>query len=139
MWGFSRPSRLINFDETLTVSRQGSQLGVDISFIDGKPVALHDPVQFTVICTIQPLTGRDLILLPEGDRYKEQLYMWVDDKNSEDKVKLNDIIVRPPGNYQAQAVEQWGSYSRVRLMRVDIGPLSTRLDEPTPPFPLPVP
>jgi hypothetical protein len=38
---------------------------------------------------------------------------------------LNGRVLRGEVHYQVQEVEYWGSYQRVRLMRVDIGPYKT--------------
>jgi hypothetical protein len=77
-------------------------------------------------CNVQPLNGRELLLVPEHQRFSEQYWAYVPiSVNGKMFEKPGDVVLRGEVHYQVQEVEYWGSYQRVRLMRVDIGPYKT--------------
>lgn len=109
-------SRIINFDETLKGVRDSSETSVN-----GKPVK-GPPITFNFKGNVQPMGGRELLLVPEGDRFKEQYWIWT---AAPSPLKIEDTVVRNCINYEVQAVQNWGSYSQVRIMRIDVGPNAT--------------
>lgn len=122
MIGLQGPSYIIENDETLCVTRIGT-----VIYQDGKPID-RNLIEFNITCNIQPLNGRDLTLVPEGDRYKEQYWIWMN--NSESPLEINDKVCRKgldktnrPAlvKFQVQEVQHWGSYTRARIMRLDVG------------------
>lgn len=124
------PSTIITKDEQFTVTREG-----EVIILDGKPVK-RNLFTFTVCGNIQPLSGRDLLLVPEGDRHKEQYYLFYNNssivlekgleiKADPTSIIVNDRMTRLGVNFQVQSVENWGSYSRARIMRDDVGPYAT--------------
>lgn len=129
-WKLSGPSTIIEGDETLKVVRQGTAIPGNVIYVDGKPVK-RDPIIFNITCNVQPLNGKDLLLVPEGDRYKEQ--WWIFMNNEQKPLHDNDIVERPEEddpeqriiNYQVQSSEAWGSYTRARIMRIDVGSNAT--------------
>lgn len=104
-------SRIMRFDETVTLSRL-----CGTKYIDGKPLAV-DVEKVQITGNIQPLTGRDLLLVPEGDRTKEQVWLY-----TECPLFLQDTVTRCGVKFQVAGVEQWGSYNKARLVRIDVGP-----------------
>lgn len=111
------PSTIINGDENLAVSRVGQTI-----YPEGKPVQVGN-LKFNITCTVQPLNGRDLLLVPEGDRFKEQYYLFA---NGLQKVlEISDRVIRQSVNYEVQSLENWGSYQRARIVRIDAGPNAT--------------
>ena len=110
------PSRIINYDETLTILREDPSA---VRYVDGEPLR-PPPTEYSFRCNVQPVSGRELLLVPEGDRFKEMYSVW-----SEGQFKVNDRVVREGANFQVQSVEYWGSYSRARIVRVDVGPNKT--------------
>lgn len=110
----SGPSQIMNHDEKLRVTRVGRTV-----YIDGKPKHM-DEISFECVCNVQPLNGRDLLLVPEGDRAREQYYVY--SMQSTRALMVNDTVDFRGKHYQAQSVEDWGSYSRIRIMLIDIGP-----------------
>jgi hypothetical protein len=110
-------------DETLLVTREGETV-----WKDGKPFK-REIIEFPITCNVQPLNGRDLQMVPEGDRYKEQYWVFM---NQEQKpVQTNDKVVRPgvlqnskPAKvlFQVQEVQNWGSFTQARIVRIDVGP-----------------
>lgn len=120
-------SQIITKDETFDVTREG-----EVIYVDAKPVK-RNLIEFHVRGNIQPMGGRDLLLVPEGDRHKEQYWLFynnssivvadgleVQDKPNE--IIVNDRITRLGVNYQVQSVQDWGSFCQSRIMRVDVGP-----------------
>lgn len=115
------PSRIISTDEVLTVFRESA-----VDLIDGKPVKLGLS-EFKVKANVQPLNGRDLLLVPEGDRFKDQFWVYTNEQIK--PLKVNDRITRGDFNFQVQSLETWGrapyGYQRARIMRIDVGPYAT--------------
>lgn len=111
------PSEIITSDERLTVYNDGQ-----VIYLDGKPVK-RDITSYQLTCNVQPLNGRDLLLVPEHDRFKEQY--WVFTNEIEQPLKVNQRLIRNSISFQVQEVEQWGSYQRARIMRIDVGPYAT--------------
>lgn len=109
-------SRLMTHDERLPVLREGNLEAGAVAYVDGKPVK-RAPVTFSVACTVQPMGGKDLLLVPEGDRDKEQFSVWTHDL----RMALNDKLLRLGKVYQVQSAENDGSYIKLRLMAVDVG------------------
>ena len=117
------PSQIITNDEVLNVVRVGQLI-----YQDGKPLQ-RAVFNFQIICNVQPLEGRQLLLVPEGDRYKEQYWVWMN--QCELPLEINDKILRPGLDlknqptlvpYQVQQIENWGSYTQARMVRIDVGP-----------------
>lgn len=107
-------SQILQKDEKLAVIREGC-----VKYIDGKPVK-SDISNFTIVGNVQPMNGRDLLLVPEGDRFKEQYWLY-----TTNPIQINDRILRCGVNFQTQSVEAWGTYAKARIMRVDVGPNAT--------------
>lgn len=114
MIGLQGKSRIMNFDEVIRVERD-----VKPFYEDGR-LQKVEPLKLEFQGNLQPLGGRDLLIVPEGDRHREQYWLF-----TEFKVMVNDRMVRNEVNFQAQSVEDWGSYTKTRMMRVDVGPKST--------------
>ena len=119
MYLMSGRSQIINCDERLQARRDARTPGDDVIYVDGKPVSRHAHA-FEIICNVQPLSGRDLMLVPEGDRYSNSL--WVYMQNGDVALDAGNLILREGIWYQVQSSENWGSYTRSRIMEVDVGP-----------------
>ena len=125
MWQLDGPVELLDLDERLTVLRQGSALGVDVQYADGILAPLHAPDSYVVVCTVQPMNGKDLLLVPEGFRDKETLWLWArndDAAMDSPTVDVGDVVQRSNKYYQVQSAENWGSYNRCMLVACDLGP-----------------
>lgn len=115
------PSYIMFHDENLQVIRESQ-----IDYLEGKPIEISSQT-FQVDANVQPLNARDLLLVPEGNRYKEQYYVfaqWIEGcmpKNAF-KIETNDTIVRKGIYFQVQGTEYWGSFIRAHIMRDDTGP-----------------
>lgn len=127
-------SQILKKDETLINYREGTNIPENVVYKDGKPIK-RNGIKFEIIANVQPLSPRDLLLVPEGDRYTEQWWIFLNnikvitedgiEIQAEELVKTNDQIIRLGIYYQVQGVENWGSYSKARIMRVDVGPNAT--------------
>lgn len=124
------PSQIITHDETFRITREG-----EVIIVDAKPIK-RNLVVFTVCGNIQPMNGRDLLLVPEGDRHKEQYWLFYNNssiivekgleiKTDPTSIIVNDRMTRFAVNFQVQSVENWGTYSRARIMRIDVGPYAS--------------
>lgn len=104
-------------EETLVVKRQ-TNFGVFDG--DGFPQA---PV-FTNLTTIgsgQPLSGFEILQVPEADRTRETLNWF-----TEIGLQHKDLVVRGGVDFEVKTVEDWSvpgvcvSYSKHRLVKVDV-------------------
>lgn len=111
MYHLRRRSRLMNGDEKLPVLRPG-----EVVYRDGKPVK-RDYRQFRVLANVQPLGDRELLLVPEGDRQKEQFKLFSQDRD--EALTLNDLVLRRGKVYVVHGVETWGGYTKSRIVRYD--------------------
>ena len=105
------PMRAIQNDERLKVERKSGTQWIDGKLSPGQTSA------FSIRANVQPLDGRQLLLVPEGDRTKEQYWLY-----TATEVRLGDQVVRCGVNFQIQQVENWGSFFMARIMRIDVGP-----------------
>lgn len=122
-------SQILKHDEVLQVYRVGSTI-----YRDGKPQK-YGEVAFKLLGNVQPMNSRDLLMVPEHDRYREQYWLYVNNRQfpvdaglevqAITSLLLNDRVSRLGANYQVQSIEDWGSYVRCRIMRVDVGPERT--------------
>lgn len=108
-------------DEELTVCRQAPPL-----YVDGKPTP--QPFNsYKMKCNVQPLTGLDLMRVPEFDRHRERFVVFSSELDR--PAQLNDRIVRAGINYQVETLETWGDarygYQRLIISRIDAGPNKT--------------
>lgn len=116
-WPMSGPSRIMNHDEALDVVRPPS-LGLGSAYLGGKlSITPGASARFTLAANVQPLGGKDLQLLPEGDRFADQLWVWTNVVNP--GLQINDQVTRRGRVYQVQSAEEWGTYIRARLVAVD--------------------
>jgi hypothetical protein len=123
MYPLSKSSRIINNDERLAALREGG-----VVYVDGKPVK-RDPLRYRIVGNVQPLGGKDLLLVPEGDRTKEQYNIW--SENRDLAMVTGDLVLRLGVVFQVQGTEPWGSYTKARMMAVDLGPDKAALFDTT--------
>jgi hypothetical protein len=107
-------SRIINYDEKVRVERVGC-----VQYVDGKPQR-SESTTFEIQCHTQPLKGIDLLLVPEGDRTKDQRWLW-----TRAQLQIKDVIFRQESRYQIQTVEAWQGFIKVRMVRIDTGDNAT--------------
>jgi len=120
MYQLKRRSRLMNNDEQLPALRPG-----EVVFRDGKPVK-RAMRQYRIRANVQPLSSRDLMLVPEGDRTKEQF--WLFSQNRDEAMALNDLVLRRGKVYVVQGLEEWGGYTKGRAVRYDGAPQNLEWD-----------
>jgi hypothetical protein len=109
-------SWIMNNDEILAAIRQSSTPGVldaaSVNYVDGKPV-VRGAAQYRIVGNVQPVSGEDVSLLPEGEQFAEQLFVY--SENREQPMRIADLVLRLGRVYEIQDVEQWGSYAKARL------------------------
>ena len=86
-----------------------------VSFEDGKAETTSGET-FYVPANVQPVSGRELAILPEGDRVKEQIWFY-----TAASIFLNDVVTAKGARFQVQVVEAWPGYVRARCARIDAG------------------
>ncbi len=99
--------------EAITVTRAGAG-----SYINGRFVAGADE-EFTAAGNIQPLNGKELLLLSEGERERQVLKIY-----TAFSLANGDTVTRADGiRYEVQAVEDWNRFGqahfKARLMRIE--------------------
>ena len=115
-WKLQGKSRIMTHDEELNLL-----VISPITYVDGKPQSsLLSKTSFPA--TVQPLSGRDLLLVPEHQRFLEQWWIFVPKPHV---LNTGNIIHRKGVHYQVQETQDWGSYQEVRIMRVDVGNYAT--------------
>lgn len=105
-------SQIMRGDEVIEVIRHDSY-----TFENGRLIE-SGPHEFEVKANVQTVSGQELLLVPEGDRYKEQFFLFI--QKPSPFLKMNDEVKRHKKNYQVQDLEEWGSFQKVRIMNVDV-------------------
>lgn len=124
MWELDGGIELIELDETVDVVRLGTAVPDDVTYIDGVPADTHRPLRVSITATLQPMSGRDLQMLPEAFRSKESLNMWQATRTAAQaalRVNVQDLVVRQGKAYQVQNATDWGTFIKATLVEVDLG------------------
>lgn len=124
MWELDGDIELIELDETVDVVRLGTGVPEDVTYIDGVAAQTHRPLRVSITATLQPVSGRDLMLLPEAFRSKESLAMWQATRTPAQaalRVNVQDLVVRQGRAYQVQNATDWGTFIKATLVEVDLG------------------
>lgn len=111
MYRLKRRSRLMNHDERLPVLRPFA-----VEFRDGKPIK-RGYRQFRLLGNVQPVSARELMLQPEGERIKAQYAVYT--QNRDEPLAVSDLVLRLGQVFVVQAVEPWGAYSKARMALYD--------------------
>jgi len=73
---------------------------------------------YNIKANIQPISGKELEQLPEGDRNKMNKWVYTDFV-----IKLNDIMVYNNIKFEIQTIEDWSdfeiSYFKARAVKLD--------------------
>lgn len=117
-WALQGRSRIMGNDEELA-----RLVFPPINYVDGKAVP-REPERRRFRANVQPLNGRDLLLVPEHQRFLEQYWLYVPGEVFERGNRAEgtgELVERAGLRFQVQSVEAWGGYQRVKVMRVDVG------------------
>jgi len=98
--------------ETVAVKRYAT------TYTKGRPVKTLSS-SFTARGNIQPLSGKEVLQLPEGDRTSENLWMY-----TATEIAVNDEITRLGKVYEARESQNWSTqgmlqHYKVRLVKKD--------------------
>lgn len=115
--------RLLTHDEHLAALREVHTCAgaPTIAYVDGKPVK-REPLRFVVSCNAQPMGPRELMLVPEGDRYREAYVLRSVKRPDRPILSTGDKVLRRGAVLHVQSVADWGSYVEARAVKVDVGP-----------------
>lgn len=79
--------------ESLTIKRKAAGSYVNGHFVAG------DESTISIDADVRPLTGIQILQLPEADRKRESYNLY-----TESEIKVNDIVVRDSKEYEIQKV-----------------------------------
>lgn len=119
MWQLSDRATIIVGDETIEVLRRRQDHLASIVYVDGKPVH-RDRLKFRIRANVQPLSGKDLKVLPEGETLQDQYWVWCMPRPY--RLTAGDEFLYRGDAYVVHTAEDWQSYVRARAVRVDTGP-----------------
>jgi hypothetical protein len=92
--------------ETLAVKRPPSGVYVDGRYSAGATT------NFTVLASVQPLTGEDLLVLPEGERTDDAIEIFTLEKlqpSQQGAAELGDLVTYLGRDYRIRLAEDWGA------------------------------
>lgn len=108
-----------NFDQDLTIVKEGEMLVIKRresgKMYRGKFKPSNRLEEFTEQCSFQPMSGRETLQLPEGDRMKSHVKIY-----SAFAMKRDDIVERNGESYEVQLVNNWGTYTKSIARLVDV-------------------
>lgn len=70
--------------------------------------------EFKARCSFQPMSGRETLQLPEGDRLKSHVKVY-----SDFPMKRNDIIFRKGEEFEVQLANLWGTFTKSIARLID--------------------
>ena len=71
-------------------------------------------VQFEIIANIQPLTGFNLLHVPEGERHKRHLDVF-----TQTRLNMKDVVVYQGLDHEVIFAQDWGVYTRATIRLQD--------------------
>ena len=86
--------------ESVTLTRKATGAYVNGHYVEGAASSS------TIDANIQPLSGKEILQLPEADRTRESLKGF-----SVSEIRVNDIITRSSKNYEVQKVADYSVHS----------------------------
>lgn len=95
------------------------------TLVAGRVVPATASAPFATTGSMQPLSGRDLQRLPEGDRATEQLWYFTTTRLQTAEVdtgQVADVVDVDGEAYEVQTVENWqasGNFFKARLSKVN--------------------
>lgn len=109
-----------NFEEDFAIIQSGEFLTLrrydsEGKYYRGKFIRNRMYTEHQIQCSFQPITGREILQLPEGDRLKDHAKVY-----SEFAMKDGDVIVRDGKTYEVQAAYLWGTYSKAIVVQEDV-------------------
>lgn len=85
-------------NETLTITRKATGSYVNGHYVEG--AGTNNSIQ----ANVQPLSGSQILQLPEADRQKESWAVL-----TESEIRVNDIVTRNSKTYEVQRVEDYNN------------------------------
>ena len=106
------PVQLLRHGEKLCVDRPGER-----KFVKGR-AENRICETFEITANVQPVTGFELLQMPEGERERQHIDIW-----TRCPIKVRDVVQRDCYRYEVHWVEQWGPYNKARARLTDVDPL----------------
>lgn len=98
-------SLITRFAQPVQVARQATAGAyVDGLWVDGSPQAL------TIKASVQPVSGRERAMLPEGDREREMVKLYSDTElkpSSQANQKAGDVVTWEGRDYLVTSCQLW--------------------------------
>lgn len=90
---------------TPQIIKQGARVKVvrygEVKYQDGFPKR-GKLGYFIAVASVQPVTGRELLQVPEGDRNREHIYLF-----TKDDIRKDDTIIYCGREFEVQVVDDW--------------------------------
>ena len=86
--------------ESVTLIRKATGSYVDGHYVEGTASS------YVIEANIQPLSGKEILQLPEADRTRESLKVF-----STSEIRVNDTVTMSTKNYEVQKVADFSVYS----------------------------
>ncbi len=86
-------------NESITVKRKAAGAYVNGHYVTGAES------NYSALASVQPLSGEEILQLPEADRKRESLKMF-----TPSEIKVNDTVTRAGRNYEVQKVMDFSAH-----------------------------
>lgn len=87
-----------------------------ITWFEGIPFS-DRKTDFEIRALVVPITGKELLLLPEGDRFRNNIQIY-----TQGDIRDNDVVIYMNQPFEVQTVFNWVEiYRTARAMRLDVG------------------
>lgn len=117
MYSLHGRSHLMSHDERLAILRVRDEARATVVYKDGLP-RQRDCREFWIDANVQPVSGKEMATLPEGEQVGESLWLYA---QGQPPLRIGDLIEREDF-YQVRSLEEWGGYQKARAVRIDVGP-----------------
>ena len=88
------------------IIQQGKEIQVlrreDGEYVNGFFQIGRTVANFIAVGSVQPLTGRERLQLPEGDRDREHLNIW-----TEDDIRVDDTLIVNCKEFEVRTIDDW--------------------------------
>ena len=118
---------MISLGRSLIAAMNGKNITVRRSSTAGEYVdGVFEPEATTTVVifgSIQPLSGKELVRLAEGDRTRQRLKVYSADRSltSRDIVLTEaDVLIIDGEDFQVEVVEKWPDYYKLQVVKLNI-------------------
>ena len=94
-----RPIKIIRRGKKINVLRFG-----EVEFIKGLPQPRPVTENFVAIASVQPLTGMERLQVPEGDRNREHIVIFVEPQHD---IRVDDTVLYNCREFEVRVIDEW--------------------------------